>query len=104
MGDELPLPVLWDVRGLLVFGLLFTFLLNVCWEGCTSMPVERMMGQVTWRDLQNGTQNVRTMSCSDKIMRWNVLGLQGSLLSQYLEPVYLSSITIGVCSLQLRRC
>jgi len=60
------------------------------------MPVERLMKQVTWQDLQRGAQNVRTMSCSDKIMRWNVLGLQGSLLSQYLEPVYLSSITIGL--------
>jgi len=62
------------------------------------MPVERLMNQVTWQDLQSGAQNVRTMSCSDKIMRWNVLGLQGSLLSQYLEPIYLSSITIGLSS------
>ena len=66
----------------------------VC-EGCTSMPVERVTSQLSWDDLRNGEQNVRTMSCSDKIMRWNVLGLQGSLLSQYLEPVYLSSITLG---------
>jgi len=60
------------------------------------MPVDRLTSQVTWYDLQSGAQNVRTMSCSDKIMRWNVLGLQGSLLSQYLEPIYLSSVTIGV--------
>ena len=63
------------------------------------MPIDRITKQLTWRDLQNDTQKVRTMSCSDKIMRWNVVGLQGSLLSQYLEPVYLSSITIGqLCS------
>jgi len=60
------------------------------------MPVERLTNQVSWRDLESGAQNVRTMSCSDKIMCWNVLGLQGSLLSHYLEPVYLSSVTIGV--------
>lgn len=35
-------------------------------------------------------------TCSDKISRWNYLGLQGSLLSTLLEePLYLSTMTVG---------
>jgi len=37
----------------------------------------------------------RTLSCSDKIMRWNALGMQGALLGHFVEPIHLASITIG---------
>ncbi|XP_064602744.1 double-stranded RNA-specific adenosine deaminase-like isoform X2 [Liolophura sinensis] len=57
---------------------------------CTSEPDEASFCQ-----LQTGDKRLRVMTCSDKICRWNVLGIQGALLSRLLDPIYLTSITVG---------
>ncbi|GBM40525.1 Double-stranded RNA-specific adenosine deaminase [Araneus ventricosus] len=59
-----------------------------------TIPIDTEYRFQSWDAILRG-EKLRTMSCSDKIARWNVLGLQGALLSHIMKPVYLQSVTLG---------
>ena len=60
-------------------------------EGAVRIPEQ----DHTLREYTSGGARLHKMCCSAKLARWNVTGVQGALLSLYIEPVYFDSITIG---------
>src|SRR6218665_1309072 len=47
-----------------------------------------------WDAFLASEDRIRVMSCSDKVAMWNFLGVQGSLLSNFLQPIYIDSLVV----------
>ncbi|XP_067456068.1 adenosine deaminase domain-containing protein 1 isoform X2 [Thunnus thynnus] len=59
------------------------------------LSVEGKVFSVFSSAFEHSASKVVSMSTTDKITQWQVLGYQGALLSHFIEPVYVQSILIG---------
>ena len=59
--------------------------------------VEDVMAQTEGKIRIKPGKGDRTMSlsCSDKIARWNILGIQGCMMTSICGPIYLSSVVLA---------
>lgn len=57
--------------------------------------IYRLKGVLRTKPGRADCEPTLSMSCSDKIAAWALLGLQGSLLSILMEPVFIDSLIIG---------
>ncbi|KAI3351439.1 hypothetical protein L3Q82_020291 [Scortum barcoo] len=59
------------------------------------LSVEGKVFSVFSSTFDHSTSKVVSMSTTDKLTQWQVLGYQGALLSHFIEPIYVQSILIG---------
>ena len=70
--------------------------LQVKLEACQSYPnTSSIATPLSWNQIQNGKQVTSFMTCADKILMWNVVGVQGSILAKFIEPIYIDDIIIN---------
>ncbi|XP_026186731.1 adenosine deaminase domain-containing protein 1 [Mastacembelus armatus] len=62
------------------------------------LSVEGKVFSVFSSAIDKSASKIVSMSATDKITQWQVLGYQGALLSHFIEPIYVQSILIGDCN------
>ncbi|CAF0998726.1 unnamed protein product, partial [Brachionus calyciflorus] len=63
-------------------------------SGVGTIPVNSHERLQTWDGVLLG-ERLKIMCCSDKVCKYNILGVQGALLSHLIKPVYFESVIIG---------
>jgi tRNA-specific adenosine deaminase 1 len=56
-------------------------------------PMEQTEGKI--RIKPGKGDRTLSLSCSDKIARWNIVGIQGCMLSSLIDPIYLTSLILA---------
>lgn len=76
-------------------------------DSCTQETIVRGRSQLSVPGVRLRTKPGRpqapvsiSMSCSDKVMLWIMLGMQGALLSRWIEPIFFTSYVIGTEALE----
>lgn len=62
-------------------------------SGAGTVPVSDLVHQ-SIDGIKDG-KGLKIMSCSDKLLKWNILGLQGTFLSTFMKPAYIKSVVVG---------
>ncbi|KAJ1650105.1 tRNA-specific adenosine deaminase 1, partial [Dispira simplex] len=68
---------------------------NHCLPFCRGRDNPHCLAALRTKPARKDAERTTSMSCSDKLMIWNVVGIQSALLSLFIEPIFLASVIIG---------